>query len=1068
MVETDTVARFKTFATKALLAQLRSLPGGVLPKQTAYEGVRKAYTDEFSWSAELDEIESGPARTPRWLTRLHWAVADLVRAGILEGSSGRDDLRATEVGKGLIALAAPFSDTPQTRELLAAVAAAQTDPADNAAASAALASFQARFPADRLAGMSLQDYTIGSGNQDNFCWWLERGLADVGRYSPGSSRGHIIYYRQSDGSYHLPLELASSTPEQAMAKVAESHARVVALGGGPTPEAADAEPLAQTKRSRTIKLLQSYFPDRFLPINSMDHLAKLLAGFGVAAEHIPDGPIARNRLLFRLFEEIAAPRGLTPLDFMHILYIRFDPRGIKLDPERVTGAKRLFRLMYGDTFDAPRFVEEERTYKADIITRWQAVAQPEMLQQALAEGSEIAKAAELSSALLQPPSNFLNYRYQPVITGLGTQAEAHVFVEAVAMLLASGEQDDATPDVTGFNDRMQPLYERVDASSRAPTSRTLPSLILMLSYPGRDLVIRSDAMSRALQCLTKNSNTLAAPVLTTEEYRTCRNVADALRQELADLKPIDMVDVQGLIWCVFSIPDVWFGGVKYGEADMLPLFREAGVYGVGFGADPRVRSLVKGAAELPPEQRKLRAQEIAGVAERNASVALANFIELASRPGSIVLAKATYADPKAKISIVRVRSVARTGKPPTGHDDALGHTISVRWLGDADLRIKTRAFNKIAATLTSIKLADALDIIGGEEVGAAEETSGIVGPQSPSPTKDETAVPPLTPSAQPTLPKNLILYGPPGTGKTFRALGEMAAQFGNRKRTVTFHPGFAYEEFVEGLRPTSDGQGGPIRYEVVPGVFCQACEAARAAPDAPYLLVIDEVNRANLASVLGELITIIEEDKRGVPVTLPYSKVEFSVPGNLWIVGTMNTADRSIALMDIALRRRFTFREVGVDYAALAADFAECEDPELASLDLPAILQAMNERLRYLLDREHQIGHAWLFGVRSLADLRERFAGRILPLLAEYFFDDWSRACLVLGEHSTKVRSTDLIAKHVIGHAEKTRLFGDAATNGPERVLYDPGEPTSWELGHFTKICPEPSPAGAEPVADTI
>jgi hypothetical protein len=1064
VVETDAVTRFKAFATKELLARLRPAPGSALSKQSAYEDVRKSYTTEFGWPAELDEIEPGPARTPRWLNRLHWAVADLVQAGILEKSSGSDDLRATEMGKGLIALTAPFSDTPQTRELLAAVAAAQTDPADNAKADAALAKFQARFPADRLADMSLQDYAIGGGDQDNFCWWLERGLAEVGRYSLGSSRGHIIY-RQKDGSYYLPPELASLTPEQAMAEVAGWHARVVALGAGPMPEAVDAEPLAQTKRSRTVKLLQSYFPERFLPINSMSHMAKLLAGFGVGAEHIPDGPVARNRLLFRLFEEVAAPRGLTPLDFARILYDRFDPKGIKLDPERVTGAKRLFSLMYGDTFDVPRFINEERTYKANLIARWQAVAQPEMLQRAIAEGSEIAKAAELSSALLQPPSNFLNYRYQPAITGLSTPAEARIFVEAVAMLLASGEQEDATPDITGFNARMQPLYERVDASSRTPTSRTLPTLILMLSYPDRDLVIRSDAMYRALQCLTKNSATLAAQLLTTEEYRTCRSVAEALRQELAALKPADMVDVQGFIWCVFSIPDVWFGGVKYGNDDMLPRFREAQVYAVGFGAAPRVRSLVAGAAELPPDERKLRVQAIAGTAEKNASVALANFIEVAARPGSIVLAKATYADPKAKVSIVRVRGVARTGKPPTGYDDVLGHTIPVEWLGSADLRIKTKAFNKIAATLALIKLADALDIVGGEEAGATDDAGGIAGPATSSPVMSEPAVLPAAPTAQPALPKNLILYGPPGTGKTFRALGEMAAQFGNRKRTVTFHPGFAYEEFVEGLRPTSDGQGGPIRYAVLPGVFRQACEAARAAPDAPYLLVIDEVNRANLASVLGELITVIEEDKRGVPVTLPYSKTEFSVPGNLWIVGTMNTADRSIALMDIALRRRFVFQEVGVDYTALEADFAECQDTELAGLDLAAILRAMNERLRYLLDREHQIGHAWLFGVRSLADLRERFAGRILPLLAEYFFDDWSRACLVLGEHSTKVRPTDLIAKRVIGQTEKKLLFGDVVIDGSERVLYDPGDPATWELGHFTKICPEPK-AEAEPVGD--
>lgn len=100
MGEIDSVARFKAFATNALLAQLHPVSGSAWPKQAAYEGVRKAYTTEFGWPTELDEIEPGPAQTPRWLNRLHWTVADLVQAGILEKSSGSDDLRATENGQG--------------------------------------------------------------------------------------------------------------------------------------------------------------------------------------------------------------------------------------------------------------------------------------------------------------------------------------------------------------------------------------------------------------------------------------------------------------------------------------------------------------------------------------------------------------------------------------------------------------------------------------------------------------------------------------------------------------------------------------------------------------------------------------------------------------------------------------------------------------------------------------------------------------------------------------------------------------------------------------------------------
>lgn len=249
----------------------------------------------------------------------------------------------------------------------------------------------------------------------------------------------------------------------------------------------------------------------------------------------------------------------------------------------------------------------------------------------------------------------------------------------------------------------------------------------------------------------------------------------------------------------------------------------------------------------------------------------------------------------------------------------------------------------------------------------------------------------------------------------------------------------------------------------MPGVFRRICQRALDHPELPFLLIIDEINRANLAAVLGELITLVEEDKRDKGrVTLPYSKEPFTVPGNLWIVGTMNTADRSIALMDVALRRRFVFEEVGVSYTALTEDFAACNDPEIKNLDLAGVLQTMNERLRLLVDREHQIGHAWLFGVRSLDDLKERFSRRILPLLAEYFYDDWSRVCLVLGEDPEKTATTDLIRKTMVSRDRQRELIGRTVGDGGPLVLFDQGDPSEWTADHFAKILPATSDDEAE------
>lgn len=327
---------------------------------------------------------------------------------------------------------------------------------------------------------------------------------------------------------------------------------------------------------------------------------------------------------------------------------------------------------------------------------------------------------------------------------------------------------------------------------------------------------------------------------------------------------------------------------------------------------------------------------------------------------------------------------------------------------------------------------------------------------------------------------NTIFFGPPGTGKTYNIANEavkicnildykknLKEEAVNRNyigekikalteneyfKFCTFHQSYGYEEFIEGLKSDGDGNFKPedgilkeiaiealydglklekkIELEIdkdnlTPSVIKDEKkklileniynkDSFDFTKSNNFILVIDEINRGNISKIFGELITLLEEDKRltkenQIIVKLPYSKEAFCLPPNLYIVGTMNTSDKSIALMDVALRRRFNFKEMMPQHSLLSI---------VDGIALDKMLEIINKRIEFLYDRDYMIGHAYLINVKNIEDIAKVFKNKIIPLLQEYFYDDWEKIGLILGGIGNSKDDSCIVYKKEIKSAD--------------------------------------------------
>lgn len=809
------------------------------------------------------------------------------------------------------------------------------------------------YPAKSLSGLSLEQYCVGKGDGASFCWWIERGLVPVlGRYMPGTSRGHILYFKKGGGVYkHRSLQQLSDEDalrytlaiQAAIAQADESEGWTWIDDDAQLYQHAGVKARVTVGHGRKLRLLSAYHPDDALPISSSHHVGHFLEQLGCPRDEIPgeDQPVARMlklREYFRLAQQTIP--GLAANGFMRGLYVpelELAPKKDEDDEEANSADELSVRLTAGAIRNGyvripKKQVLFDRGYIAD-----DEQSPSDTFKLELPDGTTIDTCLIANRGRIKARFNSLFSKQQlhpgdlAVLQKLdnGHYAMALERSEQAASKESTVTQPISTPAPVDRPHLNQILY---GPPGTGKTYATIEAALAILD----PTYLAQHRQDRAL---------LKARFDTLEHERRVRFVTFHQSFSYEDF-------VEGIRASTGDDAVAASSGLRY--------VVERGVFG-----------------DLCTEARRDRAMEADLGVRDDATIWKISISEASAKDGT---RQYCLANNEARIGWDHVKDIRRAD------------------LSDPSLGLGTKDQQSLHNFAHEVEVGDVMLCLGSKTTVRAV---GVV-------TGDYE----YSAQVPPGVRSDYVHRREVRWLRTDLEFDITALNDGKQLTLATIYPlrRIDWPTLEASLR----GAGA-----LVPAVTPESGGSERQ----PYVLIIDEINRGNISRIFGELITLIEPSKRaGAPealeVVLPYSKKPFTVPDNVYLIGTMNTADRSLTGMDVALRRRFVF-------VPMPPRPSELRGVLIEELDVEELLGIMNQRIEALLDRDHCLGHAYFLPLRGaatpLAVLAMIFRNQVLPLLQEYFFDDWQRIQWVLNDHR-KPKAFQFVQGVDVSVAE---LFGD-------------------------------------------